>query len=56
MRKKAFVVDALATSEQIAEPRPTLMEDLRNPRQGEKALENVRKTIENHRKCATGYY
>ena len=36
----AFVVDALATSEPIAEPRITLLEDLRNPRLGEKALEN----------------
>ena len=32
-------LDALATSEQIAEPRLALMEDFRNPRPGENALD-----------------
>ena len=45
-----FVMDALATSEPIAEPRHALMEDVRNLRPAEKALEIVRKKSKNLRK------
>ena len=42
--KEFFIVDELATSEPIAEPRLTLMEDFRNPHPRHKTLEIVRKT------------
>ena len=41
--KNVFVVDALATSEPIAEPRLALQENLRNPRPGEKGFGNCEK-------------
>ena len=43
-------VDALVTSERIAEPRFISMEDLRNPHPKEKVLEVARKKNQKHRK------
>ena len=43
-------VDAMVTSEQIAEPRPTLMEDLRNLHPKEKVLEVAMKKSQKHPK------
>ena len=53
--KSVSAVDALVTSEQIAEPRPTLMEDLRNLHSKEKVLEVARKKSQQHHKmCHCG--